>query len=136
MTAQAPQNGAPVRAGGAQGFQHRSQGIGTQDMRQGIDPAAHAAAGLIGPGEILDADLSAASVNGNRLQPCEIERPLSVLAHATLQFLRTFSRACAVWLFLTRRICSGVPAATTCPPFSPPSGPMSMIQSADLMTSS
>ena len=30
---------------------------------------------------------------------------------------------------------SGVPAATTMPPSSPPSGPMSMIRSADLITS-
>ena len=59
----------------------------------------------------------------------------AVFAHATFPLRSTFSSACAVWLFLKRRICSGVPAATTLPPFSPPSGPRSMIQSADLITS-
>src|SRR4029077_1737880 len=34
-----------------------------------------------------------------------------------------------------RATCSGVPAATTRPPSSPPSGPRSIIQSADFITS-
>src|SRR5690606_31810303 len=40
-----------------------------------------------------------------------------------------------VWLSSARASCSGVPVATTCPPPEPPSGPRSMIQSADLITS-
>src|SRR5665213_3038150 len=41
----------------------------------------------------------------------------------------------AVKLSDTSQICSGVPCAMTLPPPSPPSGPMSMSQSAHLMTS-
>ena len=40
-----------------------------------------------------------------------------------------------VWLSATAATCSGVPSATTMPPPLPPSGPMSMIQSAVLITS-
>ena len=48
------------------------------------------------------------------------------------------SSGCRYWPVydvLTSATCSGVPAATTVPPRSPPSGPRSMIQSAVLITS-
>ena len=38
-----------------------------------------------------------------------------------------------MWLSGIFATCSGVPSATTCPPPSPPSGPRSTIQSADLI---
>ena len=48
---------------------------------------------------------------------------------------RTVLSQWPVWLRGSAAIASGVPTATTWPPASPPSGPMSMTQSADLMTS-
>ena len=47
------------------------------------------------------------------LEAAENPAAVSVFAHATFPFRSTFSSACAVWLFLKRRICSGVPDATT-----------------------
>jgi len=44
-------------------------------------------------------------------------------------------KAAPVWECFTAAICSGVPIATIWPPLVPPSGPRSMTQSADLMTS-
>ena len=40
-----------------------------------------------------------------------------------------------MWLASTEAMCSGVPSAMTSPPPLPPSGPMSITQSAFLMTS-
>ncbi len=40
-----------------------------------------------------------------------------------------------MWLSGTVATCSGVPSATTIPPPAPPSGPMSITQSALLITS-
>ena len=47
----------------------------------------------------------------------------------------TGARKRPVWLAGTAATCSGVPSAMTRPPPDPPSGPMSMTQSALLMTS-
>src|SRR5690606_20982093 len=48
---------------------------------------------------------------------------------------RISARKRPVWLSSTSAICSGVPVASTWPPPDPPSGPRSITQSEDLMTS-
>src|ERR1700733_15986207 len=49
--------------------------------------------------------------------------------------LRARARKRPVWDCVLRATCSGVPVAMIFPPWSPPSGPKSINQSADLMTS-
>ena len=50
-------------------------------------------------------------------------------------FHKTCASACPVYDFADLATCSGVPAAITFPPWTPPSGPRSITQSAVLMTS-
>src|SRR4029453_5467865 len=62
-------------------------------------------------------------------------RFLGAAAAATASWSRWFARYRPVWLSGTVATNSGGPSATTVPPRKPPSRPMSMIQSALLMTS-
>src|ERR1700693_4784683 len=145
MAAEAPEDHFVARSRHLNSVEHGSEGIGCQDVREGIQECGNTASkhrlpygrGSVGVGfgEIFYSYLAAAGFDWNGGESAQINRMMSVFAHATFPFFNTFSSACAVWLFLKRRICSGVPDATTLPPFSPPSGPMSIMWSADFTTS-
>src|ERR1700744_870939 len=109
--------------------EHQKSGDSATEIRGGHDSED----GALAPGSIVAeglVDLDAAE--GWRFACCPLGTglgwPLAWAASAR-------ARNLPVCDWALRATCSGVPVAMILPPWSPPSGPRSMSQSADLMTS-
>src|SRR5687768_1292473 len=164
MPAKSPKNRLATLTRVQNGLNHTMQSIPGQDRRKRVDQSSNALPLLIDAPELFHGHFRRPPFQRNCLQAGAVQRFLTVDGHSAIlacslrpllplapavflvlagpltlsapfDLANTCRSAAPVWECSTRATCSGVPAATTRPPPSPPSGPRSITQSADFTTS-
>jgi hypothetical protein len=97
VPAHSPDDRLRGSARGFNGTDHSAQAVGREHARESIEPGGHAATLYIRMGQVLEAHLAAALVDGNRPEPGEVQRLDVVLAHEVCPFLPFLSTLASAW---------------------------------------